>query len=190
MTTIRAFTSSILGRPSVPSSLSASLRPLTGLTGLTGPAGRHALGNYVMARTHHVPNTSIRTKEESMDAPTLTPSITVAIGRQMRVFHAFVTTAPAGLDAPATLTLYSAALSDVAGMAADPITVDATRARTPARLVLVDTTELAWQRARCRESQHLLAPADPVLVGGNTLQHWLWLRLRTTTSELADAHAR
>jgi hypothetical protein len=125
-----------------------------------------------------------------MEAQTLTPNITVAIGRQMRVFHAFVTTAPAALDAPATLTLYSAALSDVSGMAAYPITVDATRARTPARLILVDTTELAWQRARCRESQHLLAPADPVLVGANTLQHWLWLRLRTTTSELADAHAR
>jgi hypothetical protein len=125
--------------------------------------------------------------EESMDAPTLTPSITVAIGRQMRLFHAFVTTAPAGLDAPATLTLYSAALSDVAGMAANPITVDATHARTPARLVLVETTELAWQRARCRESQHLLAPADPVLVGANTLQHWLWMRLRAAPTELANA---
>ena len=56
MTSNRAITRSILGRPSVPSSLSASLRPLTGLTGLTGPAGRHALGNYVMARVHHVPN--------------------------------------------------------------------------------------------------------------------------------------
>ena len=125
-----------------------------------------------------------------MNAPTPTPGIAVAIGQQLRVYQAFVTTAPAALDAPATLTLYSARLSDVSAMAANPITVDATSARTSARLVLVDVTERDWQRARCREGQHLFTPADPVLVGANTLQQWLWLRLRTTPSELADAHAR
>jgi hypothetical protein len=122
-----------------------------------------------------------------MNVPTLTPSIAVAIGRQMRLYHALVTTAPAALDAPSTLTLYSANLSDVSGMAATPPAVDTARARTPARLVLVEATELSWQRARCREAQHLLTPADPVLVGANTLQHWLWMRLRAAPTELANA---
>ena len=35
----------------------------------------------------------------------LTPSITVTIGRHTRLYFAFVTTAPAELDSPATITL-------------------------------------------------------------------------------------
>ncbi len=108
----------------------------------------------------------------------ITPSITVAIGRHTRLYFAFVTTAPAELDAPSTMTLYAATFSDVASFAADAIAVDEVPARTQARLVLVDAMELAWQRARYRGNQHLLQPADPVLVGLNTLQHWLWRRLR------------
>jgi hypothetical protein len=38
--------------------------------------------------------------------------------------------------------------------------------------------ELAWQRAKYRGHQHLLLPADPGLVGLNTLQLWLWQRLQ------------
>ena len=86
--------------------------------------------------------------------------------------------APAELDSPATVTLHAAPFADVAGFAAEPLTVDGTRGRAPARLVLVDAMELAWQRAQCRGNQHLLLPADPVLVGLNTLQHWLWQRLQ------------
>ena len=108
----------------------------------------------------------------------LTPSVTVTIGRQTRLYFAFVTTAPAELDSPATVTLHAATFSDVAGFAADPITHDELRGRRPARLVLVDAMELAWQRARYRGNQHLLLPADPVLVGLNTLQLWLWQRLQ------------
>jgi len=48
--------------------------------------------------------------------------------------------------------------------------------------VLVDAMELAWQRAKYRGHQHLLLPADPVLVSLNTLQHWLWQRLQATTA--------
>ena len=103
-----------------------------------------------------------------MDAQTLTPSIEVAIGRETRLYHAFVTTAPAKLDAPATLTLYAAPLSDVSGMAAASIALDSARGKAPARLVLVDASELAWQRARYREGKHLFTPADPVLVGLDT----------------------
>jgi hypothetical protein len=113
-----------------------------------------------------------------MRHPAITPSITVTIGRHTRLYFAFVTTAPADLDSPSTVTLHAAAFADVAGFAADPITCD--RARTPARLVLVDAVDLAWQRARYRGHQHLLLPADRVLVGLNTLQHWLWQRLQAS----------
>ena len=108
----------------------------------------------------------------------ITPSITVTIGHHTRLYFAFVTTAPAELDAPATMTLHASTFSDVAGFAADPITHDELLGRTPARLVLVDAMELAWQRARIRGSHYHFLPADPVLVGLNTLQHWLWQRLQ------------
>jgi hypothetical protein len=108
----------------------------------------------------------------------ITPSITVTIGHHTRLYFAFVTTSPADLDSPATLTLHASTLSDVCGFAADPITYDELRGRTPARLVLVEAMELAWQKARYRGNQHLFVPADPGLVGLNTLQHWLWQRLQ------------
>jgi hypothetical protein len=106
-----------------------------------------------------------------------TPVIEVAIGREMRLYHAYITTAPTRLDASATLTLYTASLSDVSGMAANPLVLDSARGRESARLVLVDGSELAWQRARYRQAKHLFTPADPLLVGLDTLQHWLWSRI-------------
>ena len=115
-----------------------------------------------------------------MNERSLTPSITVTIGHDSRIYFAFVTTAPADLDSPATLTLHAASLADVAGFAAEPLTLDTTRSKTPARLILVDAMELAWQRAKYRGHQHLLLAGDPVLVGLNTLQHWLWQRLQTS----------
>ncbi len=108
----------------------------------------------------------------------ITPSITVTIGRHTRQFFAFVTTAPVALDSPGTLTLHTASWADVEGWAADPITDDHDRGRMPARLVLVDAMELAWQRAKYRGHQHRLLPADSSLVGLTTLQHWLWQRLK------------
>jgi hypothetical protein len=104
--------------------------------------------------------------------------IVVTIGGQSRRYEAFVTSAPARLDAPSTMTLYASALADVAMFAANDVTLDPSSARSGARLILVDATELAWQRARCREARHLLVPADPWLAGANTLQPWLWRRLR------------
>ena len=106
------------------------------------------------------------------------PGILVAIGRHSRLYHAFITSAPCRLDAPATITLHVSTLADVAVFAANEIAVDAATPRMGARLVLVDAAELAWQRARCREGRHLFAPADGGLVGVNALQHWLWQRLR------------
>jgi hypothetical protein len=117
----------------------------------------------------------------------LTPSITVAIGRHTRVYAAFVTTAPVELDAPATVTLHAGSFSEVAGFAADPEPHACARGRLTARLVLIDAAELTWQRARYRAGQHALLPADPGLVGLNTLQHWLWHRLQAPVA--TEVHA-
>ena len=106
-------------------------------------------------------------------------SIAVRIGERGRVYRAFVTTAPMALDAPSTFTLYTATLAELSLLAADTIVLDATRGKAHGRLVLIDTTEFAWQRARSRELRHLLVPADPGLVGPDTLQLWLWRRLRS-----------
>ena len=119
-----------------------------------------------------------------MHALTFTPSIEVSIGRETRLYHAFITTAPITFDAPATVTLHTAPLSDVSGMAADPVAFDTARAKASARLVLVDATQLEWQRARYHEGRHLFAPADPVLVGLNTLEHWLWNRIGSPATDL------
>ena len=108
----------------------------------------------------------------------ITPSVTVTIGRHTRLYFAFVTTAPVELDSPGTMTLHAAPFADVAALAADPITIDELHGRTPARLVLIDAMELAWQRAKYRGHEHVFLRADPGLVGLNTLQHWLWQRLR------------
>ena len=53
----------------------------------------------------------------------ITPNIEVTIGRQTRLYHAFITTAPAALDAPSTLTLYAGPLKDVAGFAVEMVPV-------------------------------------------------------------------
>ena len=108
----------------------------------------------------------------------ITPRITVTIGQSTRLYFAFVTTAPADLDGPGTLTLYASTWSDISGLAADPIACDESQGHSPARLVLIDAMELAWQHTRYREQHHTFLPADPVLCGLNTLQHWLWQRLQ------------
>ena len=108
----------------------------------------------------------------------LTPTITVTIAGQIRIYHAFVTTATPAVDAPSTLTLYTSTLADVAGFAADPLVFEATRGRLPARLVLLETRELAWQREKYHADHAICAPADPVLVSVKTLQQWLWARLQ------------
>ena len=120
-----------------------------------------------------------------MSHRSLAPGINVTIGQQTRVYFAFVTTAPIALDSPATVTLHGGTFSEMAGFAADPITLDDTRGRMPARLVLVDAVELAWQRAKYRGNQHRLLAADPGLVGLNALQQWLWQRLQSPTPQVA-----
>jgi hypothetical protein len=113
-----------------------------------------------------------------MSEITRTPSIAVTIGGQERVYHAFVTTAAPILDGPSTMTLHASTLADVSGFAADPLIYDQTCRNSPARLVLIESRELAWHRARYRGEHCLCAPADPVLVSLRTLQFWLWQRLQ------------
>ena len=110
----------------------------------------------------------------------ITPRLTVTIGRQTRIYLAFVTSAPAELDSPATVTLDATTFSEVVGVAADPVTDDEVRGQGTGRLVFVDATELAWQQAKYHGHQHPLLPADPVLVGVKTLPHWLCQRVQAT----------
>jgi hypothetical protein len=114
-----------------------------------------------------------------------TPTIEMRIGRQTRRYHAFITTAPAVLDAPSTLTLYAGPLKDIASLALGDLPADVASADIPSRLVLVDTTELVWQRDRCRAQGYLLTPADSVVVG-TTLQLWLLHRLRSPARRTPD----
>jgi hypothetical protein len=107
-----------------------------------------------------------------------TPHIAVTIGGQLRVYYAYVTTAGPDLDGPTTLTLYASTLTELSGFALDPIVHDPVRGQALARLILIDLRELDWHRARYREGQCICAPADPMLVSLNTLQHWLWQRLQ------------
>ena len=167
----------------------ASTPPPAGLAALTSDSVEPSEGKDVMPRgTARLRRrtTQFRRSMRMINIAT-TPSIEVTIGHQTRQYHAFVTTAPAACDAPSTLTLYAGPLREVVGFAVDPMELDDARARTPSRLILIATTELAWQRARCRTRAHRLAPADPVLVGLNTLQQWLWQRLQAQTA--TEVHA-
>jgi len=115
------------------------------------------------------------------------PSIAVAIGGQLRIYHAFVTTASPTLDGPSTLTLHASTFADIAGFAANALVFDTTGRRTPARLVLIETRELAWHKASYRSEDRVFTPADPVLVSLRTLQHWLWSRLHASAT--TEVHA-
>jgi hypothetical protein len=108
---------------------------------------------------------------------TMTPSISVEIGGQLRVYQAFVTTAKPALDGPSTLTLYASDFADVAAFAATPIPFNRELGRKLARVVLVNSTELEWHRANYRSERCLFAPADSQLIGLQALQRWLWQRL-------------
>ena len=111
----------------------------------------------------------------------LTPSITVTIGHETRLYFAFITTAPAELDSPATITLRADTLLDLSCYAQDPFSLDTTRSRYAARLVLVDALQCAWQCAKYEGNGHLLIAADPRFAGINTLQEMLWRLLLTAS---------
>ena len=109
----------------------------------------------------------------------LTPSITVTIGHQTRLYFAFITTAPAELDLPATITLLADTLLELSCYAEDPFSLDTTRSQYASRLVLVDAFQRAWQCAKYEGNGHLVIAADPRMADFNTLQEMLWQLLLT-----------
>ncbi len=113
----------------------------------------------------------------------ITPRITVTIGGLTRLYLAYVTTAPAELDLPKTVTVDEGPFEDVIGFAADPVTVDATRTDMPARVVLVESGDRAWQRATYRGHHHLFLAADRWLVSLEKLQSCLWQRLERSVAK-------
>ena len=117
-----------------------------------------------------------------------TPSIAITIGRSSRLLHLYITEAAAALDAPSTITLHAAPFADLAGFAADQLDLEMRAAETPSRLILVDSLQLDWQRARCRQSGSRLIAADSMLLGAATLERWLWQRLQHASLPCSDTN--
>src|SRR5438034_34841 len=97
--------------------------PLRGASALTRPSREPGPGYYVMA-VHSDGSCDlgfewIRTLKgrATMITTSITPSIGVTIGRHTRLYYAYITTGPASIDAPSTLTLHTATLADVAALA-------------------------------------------------------------------------
>ncbi len=111
-----------------------------------------------------------------------TTNIDVMIGGQLRVYHAYVTDADPSLDGPSTITLDASTLTELSWLAADPVVYDVLRGKTPARLVLIESTQRKWQRDSYRGAHRIFAPADPVLVSLKHLQDRLWRRLQASTA--------
>ena len=171
-------TPTILRLASAPSRLFAALRPrFAGLKALTAHSAEPCLGLYVM-----VGNLMDWTTERrhTMRELTITPGVTVTIGCDTRQYFAYITTAPAVFDSPATVTLQDGPFLDVIVFAGEPVPNENLVRRT-ARLVLIEAMELAWQRAKYRGHDYLFLAADPRLAGPNTLQRWLWQRLQAPT---------
>ena len=111
--------------------------------------------------------------DTTMRQLSITPSITVTIGRHTRQYFAFVTTAPADLDSPATVTLHAATFADVVGLRRGPdharraprantSTPGARRrdgARLAARQVPRASAPAAARGSRARRPQHAAALA-------------------------------
>ena len=111
-----------------------------------------------------------------MHASKITPSIEVTIGRETRLYHAFITTAPAHLDAPATLTLQTGPFPDVSAMAADPITFDPTPSPDDARLTL-----------RLAQAADILdMPLLDHLIVGDAGRYFSFREAGTLTAQIAD----
>ena len=123
-----------------------------------------------------------------MTERSLTPNITVTIGHHTRIYFAFVTTAPTELDSPATVTLHAATFADVVSFAAEPVTLDQ---HPRPRHRRGWCSSMRWSspgnERKYRGHQHPLLPADPGLVGLNTLQHWLWQRLQAPAASQVAA---
>jgi hypothetical protein len=118
-----------------------------------------------------------------------TPSIAITIGRSSRLLHLYITEAAAVMDAPSTITLHAAPFADLAGFAADQIDLSVGTAQALGRLILVDSLQLDWQRARCRQNGSRLIAADSLLLGAATLERWLWQRLQHASLPCSETNS-
>ena len=105
-----------------------------------------------------------------MRTGTITPTISVEIGGQLRIYHAFVTTARPALDGPSTLTLYTSNFCGRRGIRGQPDPVQPrvraegrshrARQRDGARVASGDVPEPALPlRARRRAAPWPAVPA-------------------------------
>jgi hypothetical protein len=117
----------------------------------------------------------------------LKASISVTIGRLECLYDAVITTAPATLDLPDTITLLADTLLELSCYAVDPFSLDTTRSKYAARLVLADTLKREWQCATYEGNGHLVIAADPRMADFNTLQQLVWRLLLTASLNQAAA---
>jgi len=116
------------------------------------------------------------------DFSSTTPNIDVVIGGELRVYQAYITDADPSLDGPSTITLDASTLTELSWLAADPIVYHVSWGKTPARLVLIESTQRKWHRDSYRGAHRIFAPADPWLVSLKNLQHRLWRRLQAVAA--------
>src|SRR5262245_19031976 len=102
----------------------------------------------------------------------------VKIGRQSRLYFGFITTAPAALDAPGTITLHAHTFQGMSGFLAPGIDATDVARDAPGRIVLVDANEYAWQEAHYRSHNHQLFVTDQMFAGPNVFEFWVWQKLR------------
>ena len=114
-------------------------------------------------------------------------SISVTIGRLECLYDAVITTAPARLDLPDTITLLADTLLDLSCYAEDPFSLDTTRSKYAARLVLADSLKREWQCATYEGNGHLVIAADPRMADFNTLQQMVWRLLLSGSLNQAAA---
>ena len=114
-------------------------------------------------------------------------SISVTIGRLECLYDAVITTAPVTLDLPDTITLLADTLLELSCYAVDPFSLDTTRSKYAARLVLADSLKREWQCATYEGNGHLVIAADPRMADFNTLQQLLWRLLLTASLNQAAA---
>ena len=102
-----------------------------------------------------------RKETQPMLDRSLTPSITVTIGRRTRLYFAFITTAPATLDSPATITLLRRQSVGTLRLRGRTLSSTQPAPAAPRGSSSWMRLELAWQWAKYRGHQHLLLAAIP-----------------------------
>ena len=178
MTRRRPSRLAIVGRPSAQSSLSLRSTPF-GAGGLDRASGPPRLGNYVMAGHSHC-DTAVRIERKEVHERPETHAH--HRGRDRAGDCGCITRSSRPHPQRSTHQRRSRCTPRLSGTCCGwpPLSSRSmpTRAKQPARLVLVDGSQFEWQEAKYKEAQHLFTPADPVLVG---LEHTSALAVEPTS---------